>query len=360
MTAAGPADRDKWLAVNEDEILRGMTEEELDALNFELAEMDPDNNMLPAGMRQPDQTKKDPTGNFDKEALNSFLEEEAKAVEDKEDFVPFESGKKRGKVYVNKNTGNTSDGFGGGGVKLDAELEDALQNASEAELTDLAAILGLHTLMDNEQYYASLTCTDGIANKVGFSAATKCKLPVCPPEELALAGQNDTNVEETLQKLKMNDSGLTVVNLNNIKNIAISTLKDYAESLANNSNCVEFSLVSTRSNDSIALALAESLKQNTTLKKLNLETNFISSKGVQEILKALNESNNPSLVELKIDNQRQSFGPGGEQALADLLYDNTTIQKFSCTFKFPGPRQKAVGAVSRNTDANLRLKRKNR
>merc|ERR1739848_74261 len=189
-------------------------------------------------------------------------------------------GKKRGKVYVNKNQANGADGFGGGGVKLDAEIEDALKNASEAELTDLAAILGLHTLMDNEQYYASLTCSDGIANTVGFSAATKCKLPVCDPAELAEVGTNDTDVEATLQLLKSNDPQLTCVNLNNIKNIAVKTLVDYAEALRNNTNLVELSMVSTRTNDTIACTLAESLRHNKTLKKLNLETNFVSQKGI--------------------------------------------------------------------------------
>jgi uncharacterized protein YjeT (DUF2065 family) len=31
--------------------------------------------------------------------------------------------------------------------------------------------------------------------------------------------------------------------------------------------------------------------------------------------------------------------------------------KFSYGFKFPGPRQKAVGAITRNTDEQLRRKR---
>jgi len=357
MATVNPADRDKWLAVNEDEILRGMTEEEIDKLNFELAEMDPDNCMLPAGLRQPDHTKKEPTGELDRDALLAHLKQEAEQCEDQEELVPFELGKKRGKVYVNKNQANGADGFGGGGVKLDAEIEDALKNASEAELTDLAAILGLHQMMDNEQYYASLTCTDGIANTVGFSTATKCKLPVCDPSELAAEGQNDTNVEETLEKIKNNDSGLTVVNLNNIRNIPIATLKDVAAAMANNSNVVELSMVGTRSSDTIALELAESLKSNKTLQKLNLETNYLSQKGIKSLIGALNESQNFTLNELKIDNQKQAFGPGGEQDIADLLYENKYLIKFSYGFKFPGPRQKAVGAITRNADEQLRRKR---
>jgi len=356
MAAANPQDREKYLAVNEDEILRGMTEEEIEQLNFELAEMDPDNCMLPAGLRQPDHTKKAPTGTFNRESLLDHLKAEAEAHEDVEELVPYEAGKKRGKVYINKNT-NGSDGFGGGAVKLDAEIEDALKNASEAELTDLAAILGLHQMMDNEQYYASLTCTDGIANTVGFSTATKCKLPVCEPEELASLGQNETNVEATLAKIRSNDASTSEVNLNNIRNIPISQLKEYAQAMSNNSSVTELSLVGTRSSDSIAFELAESLKSNKTLQKLNLETNYLSAKGVKSILEALNESENMSLKELRVDNQKQPFGPGGEQEIANLLSLNKSLIKFSYGFKFPGPRDKAVGAITRNADEQLRRKR---
>ena len=210
------ADKEKWLNINEDDILNKMTEEELEQLNYELMEMDPDNCMLAAGFRQRDHTTKAPTGPLDREGLLAHLEEEAKAIEDKEELVPFEPGKKRGKVFVKKDV-NQDDGFGGGPVKLAPEIEEALKNATDGELTDLAAILGLHTLMDNEQYYASLSAVDGkIANTVGFREATKCKLPVADPEELAAVEQNDTDVDETLQKMKMNDGDLTVVNLNNM------------------------------------------------------------------------------------------------------------------------------------------------
>jgi len=212
-------------------------------------------------------------------------------------------------------------------------------------------------MMDNEQYYASLTCTDGIANTVGFSTATKCKLPVCEPEDLAALGENETNVEATLAKLRGNDPGTTEINLNNIRNIPISQLKEYAQALSGNSQLLELSLVGTRSSDSVANEIAESLKSNKTLQKLNLETNYLSAKGVKSILEALNESGNTSLIELKVDNQKQPFGPGGEQELANLLFENKSLIKFSYAFRFPGPRDKAVGAITRNADEQLRRRR---
>lgn len=51
--------------------------------------------MLPAGFRQRDQTKKTPTGNFDRDALLDYLEKEAMEVKDRDDLVPF-TGEKKG------------------------------------------------------------------------------------------------------------------------------------------------------------------------------------------------------------------------------------------------------------------------
>lgn len=57
------------------------------------------NAMLPAGMRQRDQTKKSPTGPYDRDALMQHLEKLALEHEDREDLVPF-TGEKKGACYV--------------------------------------------------------------------------------------------------------------------------------------------------------------------------------------------------------------------------------------------------------------------
>lgn len=51
---------------------------------------------MPAGLRQKDQTKKAPTGTFQRDNLLAHLEKQAKEHPDKEDLVPF-TGEKRGK-----------------------------------------------------------------------------------------------------------------------------------------------------------------------------------------------------------------------------------------------------------------------
>ena len=51
--------------------------------------------MLPAGYRQRDQTKKNPTGQFDRDALMDHLEKQALEHADRDDLVPF-TGEKKG------------------------------------------------------------------------------------------------------------------------------------------------------------------------------------------------------------------------------------------------------------------------
>lgn len=55
--------------------------------------------MLPAGYRQRDQTKKSPTGPFDRFALMDYLEKEAIEHKDRDDLVPF-TGEKRGTTTI--------------------------------------------------------------------------------------------------------------------------------------------------------------------------------------------------------------------------------------------------------------------
>lgn len=57
------------------------------------------NALLPAGLRQRDQTRKPPTGPFKREELMAHLEKQAKDVKDREDLVPF-TGEKRGMVVL--------------------------------------------------------------------------------------------------------------------------------------------------------------------------------------------------------------------------------------------------------------------
>ncbi|KAJ8339840.1 hypothetical protein SKAU_G00344730 [Synaphobranchus kaupii] len=330
---------EKYRDVDEDELLKKLSEEELQMLEDELEELDPDNALLPAGFRQKDQTKKAPTGTFQRDNLLAHLEKQAKEHPDKEDLVPY-TGEKRGKAWVPKKV--PVDPILEN-VTLEPELEEALANASDAELCDIAAILGMHTLMSNQQYYEALASST-IVNKQGLNSVIQCtQYKPVPDEE-----PNSTDVQDTLEKIRSNDPDLVEVNLNNIRNIPVPTLKAYAEAMKENTVVERLSIVGTRSNDPVAYALAEMLKVNATLKSLNVESNFITGVGILSLMGAL--QSNTTLQELKIDNQSQPLGNKVEMEIANMLEKNTTLLKFGYHFTQQGPRLRGSNAMMSNND----------
>uniref|UniRef100_A0A669BPL9 Tropomodulin 2 n=1 Tax=Oreochromis niloticus TaxID=8128 RepID=A0A669BPL9_ORENI len=329
------SDLDKYKDLDEDEILNKLSAEELKQLETALEEMDPENALLPAGLRQKDQTSKTASGPFNRERLLKYLEKEAMEYKDRDDIVPF-TGEKKGKVFVPKQ--KPIETRKEEVTTLDPELEEALSSATDTELCDLAAILGVHTLVTSSQTY------DGTGSKEGYNNVVKGEKmnPVFdePP--------NPTNVEDTLQRVKSNDSTLTEVNLNNIKNIPIPTLKDFAKAMEKNTHVKKFSLAATRSNDPVAVAFSDMLRENKTLRSLNLESNFITGAGVQALVDALRD--NDTLTEIKIDNQRQQLGTTVEMEIAKMLEENKSIVKFGYHFTQQGPRSRAAAAITKNND----------
>uniref|UniRef100_A0A665V4D5 Tropomodulin 2 n=1 Tax=Echeneis naucrates TaxID=173247 RepID=A0A665V4D5_ECHNA len=330
-------DLDKYKDLDEDEILTKLSAEELKQLESALEEMDPENALLPAGLRQKDQTTKNATGPFDRDRLLKYLEKEAMEYKDREDVVPF-TGEKKGKIFVPKQ--KPIETRQEEVTTLDPELEEALSSATDTELCDLAAILGVHTLVTSSQTY------DGTGAYLRVS-----RLDVIKGEKMNPVFDeppNPTNVEDTLQRIKSNDSSLTEVNLNNIKNIPIPTLKDFAKAMERNTHVKKFSLAATRSNDPIAVAFSDMLRENKTLRSLNLESNFITGAGVQALVDSLRD--NDTLTEIKIDNQRQQLGTTIEMEIAKMLEENNSIVKFGYHFTQQGPRSRAAAAITKNND----------
>uniref|UniRef100_A0A8B9R690 Tropomodulin 4 n=1 Tax=Anas platyrhynchos TaxID=8839 RepID=A0A8B9R690_ANAPL len=173
-----------------------------------------------------------------------------------------------------------------------------------------AAILGMYTLMSNKQYYDAI-CSGTISNTEGINSVVKPDTYKPVPDE----PPNPTNVEETLRQIQANDGALEDVNLNNIKDIPISTLKAICEAMKTNTHVKKLSLVATRSNDPVATAVAEMLTENKTLQSLNIESNFITSAGMMSIIKAMYQ--NSTLSELKVDNQCQRLGDTVENGDGD-------------------------------------------
>uniref|UniRef100_A0A8B9J355 Tropomodulin 2 n=1 Tax=Amazona collaria TaxID=241587 RepID=A0A8B9J355_9PSIT len=343
---------EKYKNINEDEILSKLSEDELKQLEHVLDDLDPENALLPAGFRQKDQTTKPATGPFDRERLLSYLEKQALEHKDREDFVPF-TGEKKGKIFIPKEKPietRTEEK-----VTLDPELEEALASASDTELYDLAAVLGVHNMVNNPKFdEGGARGKDGkgtVRSKQLISLVDVVKGEKVKP--IFEEPPNPTNVEASLQRIKANDPSLIEINLNNIKNIPIPTLKEFAKALESNTHVKTFSLAATRSNDPVAIAFADMLKVNKTLKSLNVESNFITGTGILALIDALKE--NESLTEIKIDNQRQQLGTAVEMEIAKMLEENSKILKFGYQFTKQGPRTRVAAAITKNNDLGKML-----
>lgn len=73
----------KYEDMDEDELLATLSPEELQELERELCDIDPDAN-VPVGLRQRDQTEKTPTGTFSREALMKYWERETQKLLEEE------------------------------------------------------------------------------------------------------------------------------------------------------------------------------------------------------------------------------------------------------------------------------------
>lgn len=339
------ADLEKYKDIDEDAILATLTEEELKILE---AELDPENELLPASERCMYKMEKTPKGKFDRQALVDYMEKKAREEADLEDNVPYKAGEKRGKVYKPKiseqlrkeeeKNKNEED------INLGEEWEEALKNATEEDLVDLAGVLGLHSMLNQEQYNASQRnekLTDSQGKFMGVAKFT-------PPKLMQRELENDTDPDAALKQLKDSDPALKDLNLNNIRNIPHTTLIDMCETLGSNTTLESLSMASTRCNDSITKPLCESLKTNKVLLRLNVESNFISAQGVRTIMQAMRE--NETLQEIRLANQRGMLGQRVETEIAQILEGNTTVLKFGLSFDHANPRTRAHDAVMRNNE----------
>lgn len=331
-----------------DDLLAKLTPEELEQLSNEV---DPDDSLLPPSQRCKDQTTKAPTGPLNRRKLLEYLETRAKEQEDWPEHKPFEAGVKRGKVWIPKErpSDQEEDEIE---VELDLDLdyEQALAGASEAELVDLAAILGLHSMMNQDQYHASIL---NKGQKIGdkFESLVHATQPKC----LGLEPDNDTNVDKTLDQVVKNDSSLRKLNWNNIKNISKEKFKRLFEGLKTNTNLEELSLANTDLTDGPVEILIQAVEQNKTLKSLNVESNYLTPRTICDLVKALLPTQ--SILELRTVNQSpQVLGTKIEMEIAKLVEQNDTLLRLGIFFETADARIHVTAKLQKNSDA-IRIKR---
>ncbi|NXM80918.1 TMOD4 protein, partial [Oenanthe oenanthe] len=302
----------------------------------------PQNVLLPAGLRQRDQTHKSPTGPLDREALLQHLERQALEAEERQDLVPF-TGEKKGKPFVPKSAPPELPREEQ--VTLEPELEEALANATEAEMCDIAAILGMYTLMSNKQYYDAI-CSGNISNTEGINSVVQPDRYRPVPDE----PPNPTDVAETLQRLQNNDPELQDVNLNNIKDIPVPTLEAICEAIKSNTHVRSLSLVATRSNDLVAnVSPHVSPRVPTSPGGLGGDGHGRRAGALGGVTVTMTMTLTVTIT-VTLSLQCQRLGDSVEMAMAAVLEQCPSLLRLGYTFTLQGPRARAAAALTRNSE----------
>ncbi|XP_031756088.1 leiomodin-3 isoform X1 [Xenopus tropicalis] len=166
---------------------------------------------------------------------------------------------------------------------------------------------------------------------------------------------NQTNLDKTLQSIRENNPDVKEVNLNNIENIPKEMLVDFVNAMKKNKYVKVLSMANVGADDNVAFTIANMLRDNRSIVTLNIESNFISGKGIVAIMRCLQF--NEYLTELRFHNQRHMLGHHAEMEISRLLKANNTLLKMGYHFELPGPRMVVTNLLSRNLDKQ-RQKRK--
>ncbi|KAM4650633.1 leiomodin-3 [Discoglossus pictus] len=166
---------------------------------------------------------------------------------------------------------------------------------------------------------------------------------------------NQTNLDRTLLNIRENNPDIKEVNLNNIENIPKEMLVDFVNAMKKNKHVKTFSMANVGADENIAFAIASMLRENRSIITLNIESNFITGKGILAIIRCLQF--NETLTELRFHNQRHMLGHHAEMEISRLLKANNTLLKMGYHFELPGPRMVVTNLLTRNLDKQ-RQKRK--
>jgi len=158
-----------------------------------------------------------------------------------------------------------------------------------------------------------------------------------------------------ITKFEKNDSSLTKLEVLSGEGINNSMIERIAAALPSNTHCLELLLKGCNVSTENAKTLATGLAGNSTLKKIDFESNRIDPSGIIAIAQALRD--NQSLTEVRLQNQKGQFGNEAETAIADMMEVNTYIEKIPLTLKSGGARVRVNKYETRNREFNRRRKK---
>ncbi|XP_015115306.1 tropomodulin [Diachasma alloeum] len=329
--------------VDVDELLSQLTPEEINML---AKEVDPDDSFMPPSQRCSYECDKSPTGPLNRKKLIEHINKQALETPDIPELKPYVPGVVRGKKWIPPSQDNIKEKQADEQIAIDLgeEYEQALSSATQDEIIDLAAILGFHSMMNQDQYHASLLNT-GQPVGLGWDGITKASQPKVFPMD----PPNDTDVDASIKQVREDDRELVDLNLNNIKNISEEKFIQLFEALEGNTHLEALSLTNVGLTDRTAMRLAEAMEKNSTLRVLNVETNFISPTVMVRLIRAL--LNTKSIEEFRCSNQRsQVLGNKIEMEITHLVEQNPTLLRLGLHLEFNDARHRVAAHLQRNID----------
>ncbi|XP_064425279.1 leiomodin-1 isoform X2 [Latimeria chalumnae] len=392
-----------------DNLLAKLSPEEMEELEKELDVVDPNVN-VPVGLRQRNQTDKQPTGSYNREAMLTFCEKESKILirrelsldegietdakqevcqeppskepaknkdcktekeRNKGEYCPRTKGKEKIE-HLNKPTEKTKEGMCSKASEKakEKEKEKVKEKEKEKEKEKLEKLTERTKKEEKSSTLKEEKKDTGKEKKtpepkketVDKESKSSPKTPNVQSENCSekpvgtVENVNKQEAEEAapsifdepLEKVKNNDPDMLELNVNNSDCINNDILIRFADALKDNTVVKVFALANTRADDHVAVAVASMLRTNKTITSVNLDSNHITGKGIIAVIKALQQ--NSTLTELRFHNQRHICGGKTEMEIAKLLKENTTLLKLGYHFELAGPRMTMTNLLSRNMD----------
>ncbi|XP_046440126.1 tropomodulin-like isoform X2 [Daphnia pulex] len=332
--------------VDVDDLLTQLSAEELEILS---KEVDPDDRFMPPDQRTNYHCEREATGPVDRKQLIDHINKIALETPDQPESVPFVAGVVRGKKWIPPEApvivSREDDGVS---FNLEDEYEQALGTATEEELVDLAAILGFHSMMNQDQYHASLLNKGKVG--LGWDGVTKASQPKALPYE----PPNATDPEQSILKVYDDDSKTIELCFNNV-NLTDDQFDRLFKALEINTRLEVLSLSNTGLTDRTAEKLAEALEKNATLRVINIETNQVSANGIVRLVKSMLVQKN--VEEFRASNQLTAhvLGNKAEMDITQYIEQNTTLMRVGLFFEFNDARSRVANHLQKNIDRTRRM-----
>lgn len=125
-----------------------------------------------------------------------------------------------------------------------------------------------------------------------------------------------------------------------------------AISLARDSTVKVLRLIRLGITDDFAMLLAESLKSNTKIEEVNLESNKLTTKGLEAVCMALGENSSLKKLYLKHQMSSKSLTSAAEMRVADVVHKNETILKLGLSMRGTSAENMVSRALLRNAKVN--------